>query len=156
MYFYLCLNRASENYEVQPLVYPPLLTERFGTDGKNFITYLNTSVTEFKGKAWCTETRVVIPALSESHITCVFEGKEDRAVFCKCDWPDMSPKTSFRPSFRNKLMKISTPKTRCQAPVEICRFDKASKTWKHHSLSFSYSTAKRKYFIQHISSSDPL
>ncbi len=56
------------------------------------------------------------------------------------DLISLSPRTSFRPSFRNK---IRTPKTRCRAPVEMCRFDKASKT--HHSLSFS--TAKRKYFI---------
>lgn len=54
MYFYLYLNMeegsgASENYEVQPLMYPSLLTVRFGTVWQNFITYLNTSVTEFNG-----------------------------------------------------------------------------------------------------------
>lgn len=50
--FNLCLNMeevsaAAENYEVQPLMYPSLLTVRFGTVWQNFITYLNTS--EFKG-----------------------------------------------------------------------------------------------------------
>lgn len=55
MYIYLCLNmeevsRVSETYEGQPLIYPSLLTVRFGTVWQNFITYLNTSVTEFKGR----------------------------------------------------------------------------------------------------------
>lgn len=34
---------------LQPLMYPSLLTVRFGTVWQKFITYLNTSVTEFKG-----------------------------------------------------------------------------------------------------------
>lgn len=151
MYFYLCLNmvevcRASENYEVQPLMYPSLLTVRFGTDWKHLFTYLNTSATEFKGKTWCTETRVVISELSKSHATCVFEGKGDRTVFCKCNGPAMSPKTSFWSSFRNKFVKISTPKTRCRAPVEMCRFDKASKTWKHHSLSLLFDSQEKVFY----------
>lgn len=107
---------------VKPLMYPSLLTVRFGTVWQNSITYPKSSKSGFN-----VQKHYSFYAFKRDKWILWREG--DRTVFPKCNGPDnLSPRTSFRPSFRYNLVKISPQKSRWSAPAEMCQFDEASKT----------------------------
>ena len=74
----------------------------------------------------------------------------------KCDGPD---ELSLRgpaldPVSEINSWKLALQKTRCWAPVEMCRFDEASKTWTHHSVFLG--SQRESISSWRISSADPL